>query len=213
MKLYTYWRSSAAYRVRIALALKGVSYENGFVNIAPGKLEQKSEAYAAVNPQMRVPSLELPDGSVLGQSMAIMEWLDETYREPPLLPAGREERARCRAFADLIACDIHPLNNSSVLADLKERFGADGEAIADWYRHWISVGFTALETLALARPGDFLFGDAPSLAEVCLVPQVANARRFETDLSAFPRLVELDARCRELDAFKAAAPENQPDAG
>lgn len=212
LKLYTYWRSSAAYRVRIALNLKGVSFESAAINIKPGEDEQTGQDYAALNPQMRVPSLELPGGQVVGQSMAIIEWVEETYPDPPLLPADPIERARCRAFADIIACDIHPLNNLSVLADLKTRFGAGSDQTGDWYRHWIEVGFRSLEALAQGCEGAFLFGDTPTLAEICLVPQVYNARRFDMDLSAFPRLVEVDGKCQELEAFKASAPEAQPDA-
>lgn len=212
LKLYTYWRSSAAYRVRIALNLKGVSFESVAINIKPGEDAQTGQDYAALNPQMRVPSLELPGGQVVGQSMAIIEWIEETYPDPPLLPDDPIERARCRAFADIIACDIHPLNNLSVLRDLRARFGADSDQTSNWYRHWIEVGFRSLEALAQGREGAFLFGHTPTLAEICLVPQVYNARRFDMDLSAFPRLVEIYAKCQDVEAFRAAAPEAQPDA-
>lgn len=210
MKLYDYWRSSAAYRVRIALNLKGLSYENVPVNIAPGADEQLSDAYAAINPQMRVPTLELASGALIGQSMAIIEYLEEIRPEPAFLPGTVENRLRIRAFADTIACDIHPLNNLSVLEALRSDFEADGDAITHWYQGWIVKGFTALEAMAAELPpAPFLFGEAPTLAEICLVPQVANARRFKTDLSAFPRLVAVDAAARALPAFDAAAPERQ----
>lgn len=208
LSLYDYWRSSAAYRVRIALNLKGVKYDSLPVNIAPGADEQRQDPYRTLNPQMRVPAIAFQD-RIATQSMAILEWLEETHPEPALLPQDPWERMEVRAFADTIACDIHPINNLSVLATLKERFGADQDAIGEWYRSWIISGFTALETIALKHQGaDFLFGDHPTLAEVCLVPQIYNARRFETDLSAFPKLVEVDAVCREIPAFKKAAPEH-----
>ena len=207
LTLYDYWRSSASYRVRIGLNMKGVKFESLPVNILPGADEQFQEPYRSLNPQMRVPALAL-DGRLCGQSMAILEWLDETHPEPPFLPGDAWRRMEIRAFADTIACDIYPLNNLSVLTRLKESFHADQDAVAEWYRSWIITGFTALEAAALKHVGsDFLFGDAPTLAEVCLVPQMANARRFDTDLSAFPRLVDVDAKCSEVPAFKAAAPE------
>lgn len=212
IRLYDYWRSSAAYRVRIALNLKGIPYESIPVNIAPGADEQLSDDYRARNAQMRVPAIEA-DGRIAGQSMAIIEWLEETHPEPPLLPQDSWQRLQVRAFADTIACDIHPLNNLSVLGALREQFGADKDAVTAWYHDWIRRGFTALEAAAAARPRtSFLFGDTPGLAELTLVPQVANARRFEMDLSAFPRLVDVDAACGALEAFRRAAPENQPSA-
>ena len=211
IRLHDYWRSSAAYRVRIALNLKGLSYEQVSVNIAPGADEQMSEDYKSVNPQMRVPTLEA-DGVRAGQSMAIIEWLEETYREPPLLPSDPDSRLQARSFADTIACDIHPLNNLSVLATLRRDFGADDAAVTRWYHDWIRRGFSALESFAASRAaGTFLFGDAPSIAEVTLIPQIANARRFKMDLSAFPTLVEIDAACLALEAFRKASPEaNKP---
>ncbi len=210
IRLYDYWRSSAAYRVRIALNLKGADYDRVAINILPGKDEQFSDTYRAVNPQMRVPAVEV-DGRIGFQSMAIIEWIDETVPGPALLPRDPWKRLQARAFADVIACDIHPLNNLSPLAVLRRDFGADDEAIKRWYQDWILRGFTALETMASGIGGKkFLFGDAPGLAEIVLVPQVANARRFDTDLSAFPRLLELDANCQALDAFQRAAPENLP---
>ncbi|HAY06719.1 MAG TPA: maleylacetoacetate isomerase [Hyphomonas sp.] len=210
IRLYDYWRSSAAYRVRIALNLKGAEYERVPVNILPGTDEQLSEYYKSLNPQMRVPAIEV-DGRVAGQSLAIIEWIDETIPGPALLPKDPWARLQARAFADVIACDIHPLNNLSPLAVLRRDFGADEAAVSRWYHDWILRGFAALETMAAELPaGPFLFGDAPTIAEIVLVPQVANARRFNVDLSAFPRLVALDEASRALDAFRQAAPENQP---
>lgn len=209
IRLYDYWRSSAAYRVRIALNLKGAAYEPVPINILPGQDEQLSETYRMVNPQMRVPAIEV-DGRIAGQSMAIIEWIDEALPGPALLPADLWQRLQARAFADIIACDIHPLNNLSPLAVLRRDFGADEAAIKRWYQDWIVRGFAALETMAAdLGAGPFLFGDTPGLAEIALVPQLANARRFETDLTAFPRLVALGEACGALDAFQRAAPENQ----
>ena len=212
LKLYDFWRSSAAYRVRIGLNLKGVEYEAVPINIAPGKDEQKSAAYRAANPQMRVPALETPQG-VLTQSMAILDWLNTTYPAPSFLPTDPWDAAQARAFALTIATDIHPLNNLAPLAYLRERFGADEDAINAWYRHWIVVGFEALEAQLAARAATpFAFGDTPSLADICIVPQCANARRFKVDLGPFPRLVAIDAHARAHPAFERAAPENQKDA-
>jgi len=209
--LYDYWRSSAAYRARIGFHLKGVAYDPAAVNILPGKDEQFAPAYKAKNPQARVPTLETESG-VLSQSLAILEWLDETHPEPPLLPGNAWARAQIRAFAYAICCDIHPMNNLSALARLRAQFGADDAAIAAWYLHWIGLGFAALETEAARRADSaFAFGDVPTLADVCLVPQMANARRYKMDLSPFPRLLAWDERARAHPAFVAAAPENQPD--
>lgn len=210
IRLYDYWRSSAAYRVRIALNLKGAAFESVPVNILPGADEQLTDQYRGINPQMRVPAIEV-DGRIGVQSLAIIEWIDETLPGPALLPRDPWQRLQARAFADVIACDIHPLNNLSPLAVLRADFGADEAAIRHWYQDWILRGFAALESMASDfGPHPFLFGDAPGLAEIVLVPQVANARRFETDLSGFPRLVALDEACRALEPFRRAAPENQP---
>ncbi len=212
IRLYDYWRSSAAYRVRIALNLKGAAFETVPVNILPGADQQLTDQYRAVNPQMRVPAIEV-DGQVASQSLAIIEWIDETMPGPALLPKDPWQRLQARAFADVIACDIHPLNNLSPLAVLRKDFGADEAAIKRWYQDWILRGFAALESMASElATGPFLFGEAPGLAEIVLIPQVANARRFETDLSAFPRLVALDKTCCTLEPFKRAAPENQQQA-
>jgi maleylacetoacetate isomerase len=219
LTLYSYWRSSAAFRVRIALGLKGLAYTTVPVNIAPDKSEQFTDSFRALNPQARVPCLKLPDGTVIGQSPAIIEWLEETCPAVPLLPTDPVQRAEARAFAALIACDIHPLNNLAPLGYLRGQFGADDAQVSAWYVHWISTGFTALEQGLQARSTretytdtSWLFGDAPGLAEVYLVPQMANARRFNLKLDAFPRLLAADVRARQHPAFIAAAPESQPDA-
>lgn len=210
--LYGYWRSSAAYRVRIALALKGADYTNVAVNIAPAVKAHREADYAAINPQMRVPSLEV-DGHVFGQSMAMLEWIEETWPTPALLPTEPVMRARCRAFAQTIASDIHPIQNMSVLGYLRSELGADDAAVRDWIQEWITRGFTALEASAANLPETpWLFGVAVSFAEICLVPQMFNARRFGVDLAAYPRLVAIDEAARALEAFTAAAPEYQPDA-
>lgn len=211
LKLYGYWRSSAAYRVRIALNLKGLDYEQISVNIAPSASAQREPLFRKINPQMRVPVLETKTG-YLSQSMAILEWLEEVYPETALLPADPFDRASCRAFADTIATDVHPLNNLSVLKVLREDLGANKDQINIWYADWILRGFAALEVAAQARTGDFLFGETPSFAEICLAPQVYNARRYNVDLSPFPALVDIDAACMQLNAFKKAAPHAQPDA-
>jgi maleylpyruvate isomerase len=212
LRLYDYWRSSAAYRVRIGLNLKGADYEAVPVNIAPGKDEQFAPAYRAKNPQMRVPALET-DAGLITQSLAILVWLDQVYPEPRFVPADPFLGAQVRSFALTIACDIHPLNNLSVLNRLKLEFSTNEDHIAEWYRHWIRVGFAALENQAEQRPETaYVFADAPTLADIMLVPQMANARRFDVDLSAFPRLAAWDERARAHPAFVKAAPENQKDA-
>lgn len=213
LALYTYFRSSAAYRVRIALALKGLAYETRAVHLLRQGGEQRQPAYLAINPAGIVPALV--DGDVtVTQSLAIIEYLEDTRPTPPLLPRDPVGRARVRALAQSIACEIHPLNNLRVLQRLEHSHGLDKDARRDWYHHWIHTGFSALET-ALARDpatGRFVHGDHPGLVDCCLVPQMANARRFEVPLDAYPTLVRIDAACRELDAFQQAAPERQPDA-
>ncbi len=210
MKLYSYFRSSAAYRARIALNLKGLPYDMESIHLTRGGGRQHSPEYRAVNPQGRVPALRLDDGDVLIQSLAIIEYLDEIHPEPPLLPAGPVARAHVRAIAHAIACDIHPLNNTSPLFYLKNQLKHDQAEINTWYAHWVTVGFEAVE--ALLRPGPYAFGDQVTLADVCLVPQVANARRFNVPLDGFPNIVAVDAACLKLPAFDKARPENQPDA-
>ncbi len=206
--LYGYWRSSAAYRVRIALGLKGLAWETVPVDLVAGG--QLAEDFRALNPNARVPVLVEGD-TVLTQSLAIIEYLDELHPDPPLLPRQPLERARVRAACQLIACDIHPLGNSGVMAALRDRFGADEAARSAWAAHWIARGFAALEAMA-AEGGPFLLGKAVTMADVLLVPQMYNARRFGVDLAPFPKLVAADAALADLPAFAAARPEAQPDA-
>ncbi|HLG87099.1 MAG TPA: maleylacetoacetate isomerase [Alphaproteobacteria bacterium] len=209
--LHTYFRSSAAWRVRIALALKGLAYESRPVHLLKDGGQQFMPVYRALNPQAMVPTFE-DEAGPLTQSLAIIDYIDETYPEPPLLPAEPHARARVRAIALAIACDIHPLNNLRVLKALRRQFGADDEAIKDWYRHWVAEGLAAVEALVQRGPGGpFCWGETPSLADICLVPQMANARRYDCDLEAFARLRAIDARCATLPAFAAASPDRQPD--
>ncbi len=212
MKLHDYFRSSAAYRVRIALNLKGLTAERAFVHLRRGA--QNSDDYRALNPQGLVPVLETDDGAVITQSLAIVEYLEETHPLPPLLPADANGRARVRGIALAIACDIHPLNNLRVLRYLTGTLGVADAQKDGWYRYWCDTGLEALERrlAADAATGAFCHGDAPTLADVFLVPQMANARRMAVDLSAFPTLVRIDAACQALPAFAAAAPARQPDA-
>jgi maleylpyruvate isomerase len=209
VKLFGYFRSSAAYRARIALNLKGIPYETASIHLTKGGGQQHGAEYRAVNPQGRVPALALDNGDTLIQSLAIIEYLDETHPEPPLLPADPVARAHVRALAQVIACDIHPLNNTSPLFYLKNTLKQDQDTINAWYAHWVTVGFEAVEPLL--RPGPYSFGDKVTLADVCLVPQVANARRFNVPLDKFPKIVAVDAACLKLPAFDKARPENQPD--
>ena len=211
MELYGYFRSSAAYRVRIALALKGLEYSYIPVNLAPGVSQQRSEDYLAVNPQGRVPFFTDGDTGI-GQSPAILEYLDEVYPSVPLLPSDAEGRATVRQLAGLIGCDIHPLQNVSVLQRLKSEFDADTDDVAAWVSHWVTEGFSAFESLLADTCGSFCVGDTVTLADIYLVPQVYNARRFEISLDAFPNIVRIDQACRQLEAFRCSAPENQPDA-
>jgi len=209
MILYNYPMSSASYRVRIALALKGIEVTTITKQLRRG--EQRAKDFLEINPQGFVPVLSLDDGQMLPQSLAIIEYLDEAYPQPPLLPAAPIERARVRALSLLIACDIHPLNNLRVLQYLEGSLGEAQSARDTWYRHWIEAGFEALEE-ALGRDparGRFCYGDTPSLADLCLVPQVFNARRYSVDLAPYPRIVAIDAACREIAAFASAAPEKQ----
>ena len=207
MKLYTYFRSSAAYRVRIALNLKGVAYDSVSINLLTG--EQREEGYRAINPQGRVPSLDIGVATLI-QSPAILEYLDECYPEPPLLPVGAVNRAKVRAVSSLIGCDIHPLNNSGTIAYLKKRLGHDQATADEWYAHWVREGFDAIERLI--EPGPYAFGSRITLADVYLVPQVFNARRFNVSLDAYPKIAAVDAACAGHKAFQDAAPASQPDA-
>lgn len=212
MKLYGYFRSSAAYRVRIALNLKGLPYETVPVHLLKDGGQQFAHDYLSLNPTALVPTL-LDGDMVIGQSMAIMEYLEETHPSPALLPADAQGRARVRAIAQTIACDIHPLNNLRVLKYLKHDMKVGEQDKDTWYRHWISVGLTGVEAMLAgnAGTGRFCHGDQPTLADLCLVPQLFNARRFGCDESAFPTIVRIDAACAELEAFRLAAPEQQPD--
>ena len=205
--LYDYWRSSASYRVRIALHLKGIAFDRVPIDLAAGG--QKSDDYRARNPQGFVPMLET-EGRRIVQSLAIIDYLDAAYPEPALLPADPGDRAHVLSMAYVVACDIHPLNNSGTLAYLKNRLGHDQEAADEWYAHWVREGFETIE--ALIDPGPYAFGSRISLADVYLVPQVFNARRFNVPLDAYPKIAAVDAACAALKAFQDAAPANQPDA-
>ena len=213
MKLYDYFRSSDAYRVRIALNLKGVKPdERTFVHLRMGN--QRAQDYLELNPQGLVPALALDDGHVLTQSLAIIEYLDETHPQPPLLPPDAAGRARVRSIALSIACEIHPINNLRVLNYLLNTLGVSKEQKDGWYKYWVDVGFEALERkLSQEREtGVFCHGNEPTLADVCLVPQIANARRFGIDLSPYPTLTRIEAACLALQPFADAAPDRQPDA-
>lgn len=211
MQHYTYFRSSAAYRVRIALNLKGLTAEEHYVHLRKG--EQTGAAYLKHNPQGLVPTLVDDDGTELGQSLAIIEYLDETRPRPPLLPADAKGRARVRQLSYVIACDLHPLNNLRVLNYLSDTVGVSQEQRLAWYRHWTATGLAAFETLlAGAGTGTYCHGEAPSIADICLVPQVYNANRFEMDLGPYPTVQRINDACLALDAFAKAAPEVQPDA-
>jgi len=213
MKLYTFFRSSAAYRVRIALNLKGLAYEAVPVHLSRGGGEQLAPAYRKLNPQSLVPVLQ--DGErVLAQSLAIMEYLEEVYPLPPLLPKNPAARARVRSLALAIACEIHPLNNLRVLNYLSGPLGLNDDAKRTWYLHWIALGLGALEAGLAVDPetGSYCHGDAPGLADCCLVPQLANARRFKCDVSPYPTLLRIEKNCQALEAFRHAAPDQQPDA-
>jgi maleylacetoacetate isomerase len=211
VKLYSYFRSSASYRLRIALELKRLPYE--YVAVHLGRGEQLGGEFRAINPAGLVPILT-DNGTILSQSLAIIEYLDELRPEPPLLPGDPAERARVRALAQTVACDIHPLNNLRVLNHLRRQFGAGDGAVNTWYHHWLSEGFGPLERMLTSASGTgrFCHHDTPTVADICLVPQLANAERAHFDLSPYPTLVRIGDACRELDAFKRAAPENQPDA-
>lgn len=209
MKLHGYFRSSAAWRTRIALNLKGIDVEHVSHHLRHG--EQRDPAYLALNPQGLVPTLELDDGTVLTQSLAIIEWLEETQPEPALLPNHPVERAKVRAFAQAIACDTHPVQNLKVLNRLRE-LGHDGETALAWAAAINVDGLSACEQLATSNAGPFCFGSTPSLADICLVPQLGNARRFKVDVAQFPRLLRAEAAAMERAAFRDAAPDRQADA-
>lgn len=213
MRLYTYFRSSAAYRVRIALNLKGLAWETVPVHLLRGGGEQHQPDYLALNPNGLVPALD-DEGLLLTQSLAIIEYLDETHPEPALLPGDAAARARIRAIAQTIACDIHPINNLRVLRYLTRELGATEAQKTAWYRHWVELGLAAVEAMLAndTRTGVFCHGDSPTLADCCLVPQVFNARRFACDLSAMPTLLRIVERCEAMEAFRLAAPEHQSDA-
>jgi maleylpyruvate isomerase len=210
VKLYSYFRSSAAYRVRIALNLKNIPYEMEFVHLTKEGGQNLKPGYRAVNPQMKVPTLILSNGETLIQSLAIIEYLDEVYPEPALLPADALARVKVRAVAQIIACDIHPIDNVAPLRYLKNTLGQEQAAIDAWYHHWILEGFTALE--ALITPGPYACGATVTLADLCLVPQVFNARRMKVPLERFPKIVAAADAALALPAFDKARPENQPDA-
>jgi len=211
MRLYGYFRSSATYRVRIALNLKGLAYNQEFLHLP--KKENLTDAFSAINPQQLLPTL-IDGAATLTQSLAIIEYLDETYPNPPLLPGDPLQRARVRALALAIACEIHPLNNLRVLRYLVGPMGLSNAKKDEWYSHWVETGLRAVEAMVAGhvQTGRFCHGDAPSLADVCLIPQLSNARRFNCDLSGCPTLVRIEQAALECPAFQRAAPENQPDA-
>jgi maleylacetoacetate isomerase len=211
MQLYTFWRSSAAYRARIALNLKNIGFEAIPVHLTRDGGEQLKESYRSVNPNALLPALRLDDGSVLTQSLAIVEYLDECHPDPALLPRTPLARAHVRAAALQIACDIHPLNNLRVAQYLRNQFGRAPDDVVVWMRHWMASGLRAYA--ALIEPDSaFSFGDAPTLADLCLVPQLYNARRWGLDMTSLGHLERIDANCRAIDAFARAQPEHQPDA-
>ena len=211
MKLYNFFRSGTSHRLRIALNLKGIATDYVAVDLRVD--EQQGDAFKSVNPQQMVPALDTGE-QVLIQSPAIIEWLEEKHPTPALLPAGVDDRARVRALAALVGCDIHPLNNRRVLQTLRQQFGANEDTINAWCATWISAGFDAYEALIAAdtRRGHFSFGDTPTLADVYLIPQVESARRFKVDMARWPLISAIDAACNALEAFQKAAPTAQPDA-
>jgi len=213
MKLYTFFRSSASYRVRIALNLKGLTYEQAPIHLRRGGGEQLTAAYRAVNPQALVPALE-DNGKILTQSLAIIEYLEEKHPKPALLPTDLADKALVRSMAMVIACEVHPIQNLRVLNHVKKEYGQTDEQINRWAQHWIDLGLSGLEQMIAAQPkrGKFCFGDTPTLADICLVPQLGNARRYGCDLSKYPAILDVEKNCMALAAFADAAPEKQPDA-
>ena len=210
MKLYTYFRSSAAFRVRIALNLKGLAYEPKFVHLAKG--EHRKPEYAEVNAQALVPTLVLDDGSRLTQSLAIIEYLDDKHPLPPLIPSDAMAKATVRALSLLVSCEIHPLNNLRVLQYLKRALGQNEEQVNTWYRHWVADGLQKFEAELKKGAGAFCHGDTPTMADCCLVPQIFNARRFQCDLAPYPATMRAFDACMKLEAFDRAQPSRQPDA-
>jgi maleylpyruvate isomerase len=210
--LHNYFRSSTSFRVRIALALKGLDYRYEAYHLRKG--EQRGDAYLRLNPQGLVPTLELNDGTLLTQSLAIIAYLDETYPEPPLLPKDALGRARVRALAEMVAMEIHPINNLRILADIRTRFGADDAAVSAWFSHWVHGTFRPMEAMLASHPqtDKFCHGDAPTLADICLVPQVTNGGRFGVDMTPYPTIRRIHEACMALEAFRSAAPSAQPDA-
>jgi maleylpyruvate isomerase len=211
VKLYTYFRSSASFRVRIALNLKGLAYEPSFVHLPKG--EHRAAGYSKVNPQALTPALELDDGEQLAQSLAIIEYLDEVHPEPPLLPKDARGRARVRSLSLLIACEIHPLNNLRTLQHLKRALGQSEDQVNAWYRHWVADGLAKFEAdVVRGGAGRFCHGNGPTMADCCLVPQIFNAQRYKCDLAPYPATMRIFDACMQLAAFDRAQPSKQPDA-
>jgi len=213
MKLYTFFRSSASFRVRIALNLKNIPYDQAPIHLRRGGGEQLMAAYKAINPQALVPALE-DNGSILTQSLAIIEYLEEKYPQPPILPTDPADKALVRSMAMVIACEVHPIQNLRVLNYVKATYNQTDAQVNQWAQHWIDLGLAALEQMigAQSKRGKFCFGDSPTLADICLVPQLGNARRYGCDLAKYASILEIEKNCMALPAFAAAAPEKQPDA-